>query len=62
MLTIWLRNEQTARPLTFSVRRTIKRSARGAFRTLEKGGQRAVSILVCDIIIMDSSVEKTLLL
>ncbi len=48
MLTIWLRNEQSVCPLTFSVRRTIKKSARGAFRTLEKGGKRAVSILVCD--------------
>ncbi len=48
MLTIWLRNEQTAFPLTRAVRRTIKRSARGAFRTLGKGGRRAVSVLVCD--------------
>ena len=48
MLTIWLRNEHSVLPLTYSVRRTIKRSARAAFRTLEKGGRRAVSVLVCD--------------
>ena len=48
MLKIWLRNEQSALPLTFSMRRTIKKSARHAFRTLEKGGNRAVSVLICD--------------
>lgn len=48
MLKIWLRNEQKALPLTFSMRRIIKKSARGAFRTLEKGGKRSVSVLVCD--------------
>lgn len=48
MLTIWLRNEQKLCPLTFAVRRTIKRSIRGAFRALGKGGKKAVSVLVCD--------------
>ena len=48
MLTIWLKNEQTAFPLTRAVRRTIRKSARTAFRHLEKGGRRAVSVLVCD--------------
>ncbi len=48
MLKIWLRNEQTAYPLSAAVRRTIRRSARGAFRMLGQGGRRAVSVLVCD--------------
>jgi len=48
MLTIWLRNEQTVFPLTHAVRRTIRRSARGAFKMLGQGGRNAVSVLVCD--------------
>lgn len=48
MLTIWLRNEQEAYPLTHAVRRTIRRSAKGAFRMLGKGGRHAVSVMVCD--------------
>ncbi len=48
MLTIWLKNEQTTCPLTRAVRRTIRKSARTAFRYLEKGGRRAVSVLICD--------------
>ncbi len=48
MLTIWLRNEQKVCPLTFSVRRTIKKSIRGAFRMLGNGERKAVSVLVCD--------------
>ncbi len=48
MLTIWLKNEQTAYPLTFRVRRTIKKSIRMAFRMLGQGGRKAVSVLVCD--------------
>ena len=49
MLTIWLRNEQTVCPLTFSVKRTIRRSAKKAFAVLAKGEKKkAVSVLVCD--------------
>ena len=48
MITIWMRNEQTVCPCTFAVRRTIKKSIRGAFRILGKGGRKAVSVLICD--------------
>lgn len=48
MLTIWIRNEQTAYPLTREVRSVIRKSAKGAFRMLERKGRRAVSVMVCD--------------
>ncbi len=48
MLTIWLRNEQKVCPLTFAVRRTIRRCAREAFRELDGNGRRAVSVMICD--------------